>query len=212
MARTTAVRTSSAGAGELDQRLHRLGEPLRALDHAHQRRGYAQALEADRGADPDLRVGVVERHEQRSLGARADLLERLDAPHPHPPGRVAERADQAVDHIGVVEMPKRTRDARPDERRRIRQQVLQEIADRAAVAEAAERGGALGSHFVLEVAEAAYEHREGALGVDLAQDVGGPGARRMVAGLLEEGHQRIDHQGPVARENVREPRREPDFG
>ncbi len=203
---------AGAGAGELDQRLHRLGEPFGALDHPDQRRRHAQALEADGGADPDLGIGVVERHEQRPLGARADLLERLDAPHAHPPGRIAERADQAVDHLGVVELPERAGDARADERRRIREQVVEEVGDRAAVAEAAERRGALGPHLVLEVAEAAHEHREGALGADLAQHVGGPGARRMAAGLLEKGDQRIDHQSAVAGENVRDARREPDLG
>ena len=94
-----------------------------------------------------------------------------------------------------------------------RQQVLEQVGIGAAVAEAAERGGGLGAHLVLEVAEAADEHREGARRARTSPRTLAAQARaRVAAGLLEQRDQRIDHQRAVAGEDVRDARREPDLG
>ena len=128
-----------AGQAELGEDLHCFVRRSAGLDLADDPVGNSQSFQRDGGPDPDFRIGVIQREHQRPLGNRADLLQCFDAAHPDPPGRVAQCAHQRVDHLGVVELPQGAGDPGPDERRRIGEQVIKEIGDRAVVSQFAER-------------------------------------------------------------------------
>ena len=200
------------GIPEPGQGLDRLTRMLALLDVGDQARRDVQTLERHGGADPDLGVRVVERQQERPFGLGAHLLERLDAAHPDPPGRIAEGAHQALDDLGLVELPEGVRDPRPHERRGIAEQVVEQVAHGAPVPDPAEGGGALGAHLVVQVAQRAHQGREGPGGADLAEDAGGPGARRVARRIGQEGDHRVDGECAVPGEDVRDPGRQPHLG
>ena len=117
--------------GEPNQHAGGLGAVLARLDHAHQVIRDSQPFERRPSTAPDLGVRIVQSDQQGPDGRGADLLQRLDTPHPNPPSRIPERTDQAIDDLGPAELPQRAGDADPDERRGIGQQMFQQMIDRA---------------------------------------------------------------------------------
>ena len=90
--------------------------------------------------------------------------------------------------------------------------MLEEIRRGSSVAQPPERVGRLGADFIFEVAQRADQHREGAVGVHIAQDIGGPGASMMPAALLQEIDHRLDDMLTVAGEDVSHAWRQPHLG
>jgi hypothetical protein len=63
--------------------------------------------------------------------------------------------------------------------------MLQQGRDRPAVSQPSKCGRGLAPHLVTGIIEASDQYREGTLGPDLTQYVGGPGSRRVVGGIIQ---------------------------
>jgi hypothetical protein len=174
--------------GEPDQHAGGLRTVLARLDHAHQIIRDSQPFERCPSPAPDLGIRIVQSNQQRPHGRGADLLQRLDTPHPNPPGRIPECPHQPINDLGPAELAQRTGNADPDEWSRVDQEMFQQMIDGARVAQPAESRSCLAAYLFIGVAEPANQSWKCALSSHLTEDVSCPRSRRIAGRAGEQSH------------------------